>query len=121
VLQNDSLGFAPEELDLTHLDQIQGPSAAPATIPFNHENGQPLHQAHAQQLTHLDSQGRAQMVDVGQVRCGNCLTGVVHAKQLCDDVSPFHAEESHNQSCNSIGNRPSEQCSFQRHSRRKIG
>jgi len=76
VLQNDSLGFAPEELDLTHLDQTQGTPAAPANIPFSSENDQPVQQAHAQQLTHLDSQGRAQMVDVGQVRCGICMTGV---------------------------------------------
>ena len=76
MLQNDSLGFAPEELDLTHLDQTQGPPAAPATIPFSHENSQPVQQAHAQQLTHLDSQGRAQMVDVGQVRPVTCMTGM---------------------------------------------
>ncbi|DBA97258.1 hypothetical protein WJX77_008292 [Trebouxia sp. C0004] len=63
---NDSLGFAPEELDLTHLDQTQGTPAAPPASAINHENSQPEHQAHAQQLTHLDSQGRAQMVDVGQ-------------------------------------------------------
>lgn len=76
MLQNDRLGFAPEELDLTHLDQTQEPPVAPATILFSHENSQPVQQAHAQQLTHLDSQGRAQMVDVGQVRCGTCMTGM---------------------------------------------
>ena len=76
MLQNDSLGFAPEELDLTHLDQTQGTPPAPATIPSNHEQSQPVHQAHAQQLTHLDSQGRAQMVDVGQVRYSICMTGM---------------------------------------------
>lgn len=78
-VQEESLGFAPDELDLAHLDQTQTVSAP---FPCQTRGSKPSHagsdnpsllpralpqEAVPQQLTHLDNQGRAQMVDVGQV------------------------------------------------------
>lgn len=78
-MQEESFGFAPDDLDLTHLDQTQ---TASAPFPDRSQQDRPNHtgpdkvsslpralpqEAVPQQLTHLDSHGRAQMVDVGQV------------------------------------------------------
>lgn len=68
--KKENLGFAPEELDLTHLDQTQAAHVNPAVDAADHGQSQfvqPQHQLHPQQLTHLDVHGRAQMVDMGQV------------------------------------------------------
>lgn len=76
-MQDEHFGFAPDELDLAHLDQTQ----TKEHVPLPHEPGlshagpeklsskpQSLrNKTVPQQLTHLDSHGRAQMVDVGQV------------------------------------------------------
>ena len=79
TLQEASFGFAPDQLDLAHLDQTDTASHAPAHPKKQaglHPDASPyeavLNVAAAQnsaphQLTHLDSRGRAQMVDVGQV------------------------------------------------------
>ena len=78
-MQEEAVGFAPDELDLGHLDQTQRVSAP---FPRQVQESKPSHagldglsslpralpqEAVPQQLTHLDSHGRAQMVDVGQV------------------------------------------------------
>ena len=62
LLQEESFGFDPDKLDLAHLDQTHASSAAPTDSTPSRNN-----KTVAQQLTHLDSQGRAQMVDAGQV------------------------------------------------------
>ncbi|KAL3133080.1 Molybdenum cofactor synthesis protein 1 [Trebouxia sp. C0009 RCD-2024] len=71
-----SFGFSPEDLDLVHLDQTQTSlSSRPGhELGLSHAgtdtlSSQPLPRPQApvpQHLTHLDSHGRAQMVDVGQ-------------------------------------------------------
>lgn len=79
-MQDGNFGFAPDELDLAHLDQTQEKGYFP--LPHQAQEPGPSHavpeklssqpqslpnKTGPQQLTHLDSHGRAQMVDVGQV------------------------------------------------------
>lgn len=79
-MQDENFGFAPDELDLAHLDQTQTKEYVP--LPHQAQEPAPSHanpeqlstqpqslpnKTVPQQLTHLDSHGRAQMVDVGQV------------------------------------------------------
>lgn len=79
-MQEADFGFDPDELDLAHLDQTQAKGYVP--LPHQAQEPGPSHAGPGklssepqslvkktvpQQLTHLDSHGRAQMVDVGQV------------------------------------------------------
>lgn len=89
-MQGKGFGFAPDELDLAHLDQNQTVSAPSSCKPQEPEhrhawpdnlsslpNALPQ-EAVPQQLTHLDSHGRAQMVDVGQVPVMQILRSSQH-------------------------------------------
>ena len=69
-MQLNSFGFAPEDLALEDLDQTQA-AVPPASRASSHarteESQQRGHLSARPSLTHLDDQGMAHMVDVGQV------------------------------------------------------
>ena len=125
-MQEEGLGFAPDELDLAHLDQTQTVSAP---SPRQTQESKPSHagpdglsslpralpqEAVPQQLTHLDSHGRAQMVDVGQVPVVQilCLQNIalVWTPSCSKTLTCASAEDSNSQDCHS--NCP---CAAERH------
>ena len=67
-MQESSFGFAPDQLDLAHLDQTQEAQAVPS-LSAHSGSLSVQRQALPPRLTHLDSHCNANMVDVGQVRC----------------------------------------------------
>ena len=67
-MQEASFGFAPDQLDLAHLDQTQQAQAV-SSLSAHAESLSDQRQALSPKLTHLDRHGKAHMVDVGQVCC----------------------------------------------------
>ena len=67
-MQEASFGFAPDQLDLAHLDQTQQVQAV-SSLSAHAGSLSGQKQALPPKLTHLDSHGKAHMVDVGQACC----------------------------------------------------
>lgn len=91
--QEASFGFAPDQLDLAHLDQTQQARAV-SGLSAHAESLSGQRQASPPKLTHLDSHGKAHMVDVGQKRVTSRTATASALVQLNDEAFDAVASDS---------------------------